>query len=60
MYASHLSYTNDAMLGEDECDLLVRLMPQNEHKGFYGTRSPAAAVERLRSCATQVRELTMQ
>jgi len=38
MYASHLSYTNDAMLGADECDLLVKLVRDNEHQGFYGAK----------------------
>lgn len=38
MYASHLSYTNDAMLGADECDLLVSLIRENEHKGFHGAK----------------------
>lgn len=38
MYASHLSYTNDAMLGADECDLLVDLVRQRESKGFYGAK----------------------
>jgi galactokinase len=38
MYASHLSYTNDAMLGADECDLLVDLVRQHEHAGLYGAK----------------------
>jgi galactokinase len=42
MYASHLSYTNDAMLGADECDLLVRLVRERESAGFYGARITAA------------------
>jgi L-arabinokinase len=38
MYASHLSYTNDAMLGADECDLLVKLVRENEFQGLYGAK----------------------
>ncbi len=38
MYASHLSYTNDALLGADECDLLVQLVRQHESAGLYGAR----------------------
>ena len=38
MYASHLSYTNDALLGADECDLLVKLVRQREHSGLYGAK----------------------
>ena len=38
MYASHLSYTNDAMLGADECDLLVRLVREREPAGLYGAK----------------------
>jgi galactokinase len=38
MYASHLSYTNDAMLGADECDLLVKLVRDRERQGFYGAK----------------------
>ena len=38
MYASHLSYTNDARLGADECDLLVDLVRQNERAGLYGAK----------------------
>src|SRR5207302_805183 len=38
MYASHLSYTNDAMLGADECDLLVKLVREREHQGLYGAK----------------------
>ena len=38
MYASHLSYTNDAMLGADECDLLVSLVRQREPAGLYGAK----------------------
>jgi L-arabinokinase len=38
MYASHLSYTNDAMLGADECDLLVKLVREREHAGLYGAK----------------------
>ncbi|MEA2710893.1 MAG: galactokinase [Phycisphaerales bacterium] len=38
MYASHLSYTNDAMLGADECDLLVNLVRARESAGLYGAK----------------------
>lgn len=38
MYASHLSYTNDAMLGADECDLLVKLVRDREPAGLYGAK----------------------
>ena len=38
MYASHFSYTNDAMLGCDECDLLVQLVRDRERAGLYGAR----------------------
>jgi L-arabinokinase len=38
MYASHLSYTNDAMLGAPECDLLVNLVRDREPAGLYGAK----------------------
>lgn len=38
MYASHLSYTNDALLGAPECDLLVQLVRQREKAGLYGAK----------------------
>lgn len=38
MYASHLSYTNDARLGADECDLLVELVREREKAGLYGAK----------------------
>jgi galactokinase len=38
MYASHLSYTVDAMLGADECDLLVKLVRDHEAAGLYGAK----------------------
>jgi L-arabinokinase len=38
MYASHLSYSLDAMLGCDECDLLVNLIKKRERAGLYGAR----------------------
>lgn len=38
MYASHLSYTNDAKLGADECDLLVKLVRHREVAGLYGAK----------------------
>lgn len=38
MYASHLSYTMDALLGADECDLLVQLVRERESRGLYGAK----------------------
>jgi L-arabinokinase len=38
MYASHLSYTNDALLGAPECDLLVELVRKREPAGLYGAK----------------------
>jgi galactokinase len=38
MYASHISYTNDAMLGAPECDLLVDLVRKRERAGLYGAK----------------------
>lgn len=38
MYASHLSYTNDALLGAPECDLLVDLVRKQEPRGLYGAK----------------------
>jgi galactokinase len=38
MYASHLSYTNDALLGAPECDLLVDLARKREPAGLYGAK----------------------
>jgi len=38
MYASHLSYTNDALLGAAECDLLVKLVRDREAAGLYGAK----------------------
>jgi galactokinase len=38
MYASHLSYTNDALLGAPECDLLVKLVRDGESGGLYGAK----------------------
>ena len=38
MYASHVSYTNDALLGAEECDLLVDLVRKNESQGLYGAK----------------------
>ena len=38
MYASHQSYTHDAMLGAEECDLLVAGVRQRERAGLYGAR----------------------
>jgi L-arabinokinase len=38
MYGSHQSYSQDAMLGAPECDLLVQLVRQQERVGLYGAR----------------------
>lgn len=38
MYASHLSYSTDAMLGAPECDLLVDLVRKSETHGLYGAK----------------------
>ncbi|HET6251679.1 MAG TPA: hypothetical protein VFE47_28600 [Tepidisphaeraceae bacterium] len=38
MYASHQSYSHDAMLGAAECDLLVKLLRAREPAGLYGAR----------------------
>lgn len=38
MYASHISYTNDALLGAPECDLLVKLIRDREAEGFWGAK----------------------
>jgi galactokinase len=38
MYASHISYTNDALLGAPECDLLMQLIRDREGEGFYGAK----------------------
>jgi len=38
MYASHQSYSMDAMLGAPECDLLVDMVRRRERAGLYGAR----------------------
>jgi galactokinase len=38
MYASHQSYTESALLGAAECDLLVALVRRNESAGLYGAK----------------------
>ena len=38
MYASHLSYTNDALLGTPECDLLVKLVRERQRDGLHGAK----------------------
>jgi L-arabinokinase len=38
MYASHISYTRDALMGADECDLLVALARKRESAGIYGAK----------------------
>jgi galactokinase len=38
MYASHVSYTNDALLGAEECDILVDAVRRREHAGLYGAK----------------------
>lgn len=42
MYASHQSYSMDAMLGADECDLLVQLARRREPAGIYGAKITGA------------------
>lgn len=38
MYASHVSYRDDAMLGSENCDVLVDLVRKYERGGLYGAR----------------------
>jgi L-arabinokinase len=38
MYASHVSYREDAMLGAEQCDVLVDLVRKHERGGLYGAR----------------------
>jgi L-arabinokinase len=38
MYASHKSYTDNALLGADEADVLVNLVRQQESAGLYGAK----------------------
>jgi len=38
MYGSHISYTRDAKMGADECDLLVELARARESAGIYGAK----------------------
>jgi L-arabinokinase len=38
MYASHKSYTDSALLGAPECDVLVDLVRKNESAGLYGAK----------------------
>jgi L-arabinokinase len=38
MYGSHKSYKDKALLGADECDLLVDLIRGNERFGLYGAK----------------------
>jgi galactokinase len=38
MYASHQSYTKDALLGAPECDLIVELVRARESAGLYGAK----------------------
>jgi L-arabinokinase len=42
MYASHQSYMTDAMLGAEECDLLVQMVRALEPAGLYGARITGA------------------
>jgi galactokinase len=42
MYASHLSYTNDALLGAEECDALVQLVRNRRAAGLYGAKITGA------------------
>ncbi len=38
MYQSHDSYGSNAMLGAEECDLLVKLVRENASAGLYGAK----------------------
>lgn len=38
MYGSHQSYGMDAMLGADECDVLVGMLRRRKSQGLYGAR----------------------
>ena len=38
MYASHVSYTRERVLGADEADVLVDLVRRDEREGFYGAK----------------------
>jgi L-arabinokinase len=38
MYGSHISYTRDALMGADECDLLVKLVRDRSASGLYGAK----------------------
>ncbi len=38
MYASHVSYSNNADLGAVECDTIVDLVRANEHAGLFGAK----------------------
>jgi len=38
MYGSHVSYTNCALLGADECDVLVQLVRDRQGEGLYGAK----------------------
>lgn len=38
MYASHVSYREDALLGADECDILEELVRKHEKAGLYGAK----------------------
>jgi galactokinase len=42
MYASHVAYTRDALLGVPEADLLVDLVRKNERAGLYGAKITAS------------------
>ena len=42
MYASHFSYTNDALLGAPECDLLVKLVRERQGAGLHGAKITGA------------------
>ena len=50
MYASHQSYTHDAMLGADECDLLVKLVRRGSGLGYTARESPEAGAEEPSRC----------
>jgi L-arabinokinase len=42
MYGSHLSYTNDALLGDEGCDALVQLVRGRQSAGLYGAKITGA------------------
>jgi len=41
MYASNIAYANDALIGSEECDLLISMIRRREQDGFFGARLTA-------------------